>query len=480
MIRTITLVVIFSLATVTASHAQEPKSWTLKECIDVALENNLRIKRSFYNVETFKANLLQSKAGFLPTLNAGGSYNQNYGRALNPVTNLFVNRDNNTINVQGIASWNLFNGLRVQNSFRAGQRDVVAAEKDLEKAKNDLILNVVTLYTNVIFNQELFHNARLQLSSSQQQLERIQKQVAAGSLPLASQLNQEAQVATNEVNLINQENTLNLSLLQLKQAMQIPGNTPMQVVVPEIEAEDLVLSQTAEDIYQLSLGIMPEILSARLKLESAEYGLKAARGNYYPRLNLNASAQSNYASVSDVPRSQLDGTFSLSNNPFGEVQGTGQQVFGYVPNTIQVAEGYGRREQLEDNLFKSVGVQLNIPILNGLATRANVQRSKINKSLAEVAIQENENALRQSIETAYNDAVAASKSYTSSLKQVKAQEEAYRINKQRYEIGAINFVEYQVSENDLFRSRSDLTRAKYSFIFRKKVLDFYQGKPIEF
>jgi len=127
-----------------------------------------------------------------------------------------------------------------------------------------------------------------------------------------------------------------------------------------------------------------------------------------------------------------------------------------------------------------VGLQLNIPILNGLATRANVQRSKINKSLAEVAIQENENTLRQAIETAYNDAVAASKSYTSSLKQVKAQEEAYRINKQRYEIGAINFVEYQVSENDLFRSRSDLTRAKYSFIFRKKVLDFYQGKPIEF
>src|SRR6185436_11585533 len=183
-----------------------------------------RIKRSFYNVETFKANMLQAKGAFLPTVNLGGTYGQNYGRALNPVTNLYADRNSNTINVQGTGSFNLLNGLRVQNNYKQNQRDLLAADQDLLKAKNDVILSVVTNFKNVIFNQELLENAKFQLTSSQGVLERITKQVSAGSLAMNKQLNQEALVATNEVNVINQENALNLSVLQLKQAMQIPGS----------------------------------------------------------------------------------------------------------------------------------------------------------------------------------------------------------------------------------------------------------------
>lgn len=463
----------------------QPRKLTLKECVDIALERNLNVQRSKNNVDIFEASLLQAKAAFLPTVNAGGSYGQNFGRALNPVTNQFLNRNNNTLNIQGIGTLNVFNGLRVQNTFKQSQRDVVAADKDLAKAKNDVTLNVITLFVNVVLNNELFENARFQLNSSQAQLDRIKKQVAAGALPLANELNQEAQVASNEVNLINQENAYTLSLLQLKQALLIPAAEEIAVQAPEVTVDDLVLDQKAEDIYRIALENMPEVRSAQLKVESSEFALRATRGSYMPRLTLNASAQSNYASASDGPiRRSGENTILV---PFGQV-GSGavlqptdpNAVFAWQRESILVSDSYGIRPQLEDNLFKAVSVNLNIPIFNGLQTRASVQRAVIQKENAEIAVLETENTLRQTIETAYNDALASSKTYNSSLKQVRAQEEAYRVNKQRYELGAINFVEYNVSENSLFQAKSDLARAKYNFVFRKKVLDFYQGKELGF
>lgn len=461
-------------------YGQEPKKWTLKECVDIALENNLNIKRSIYNVESFRANMMQAKGSFLPTVNASGSYTKNYGRALNPVSNLFVNKNSDAINPSVTGSWTLFNGLRIQNTFKQNQRDVLSSNYDLQKAKNDVILNVVTLYTNVIFNQELFENAKYQLNSSQQQLERIKKQVAAGALSISNQLNQEAQVATNELTSINQENVLLLSVLQLKQSMQVPASENMLIDIPDLQLEDLVLDQNAESVYKIALESMPEIRSAILKMESAEFAMKANRGSYLPRLSLNASAASNYSSVSNTARYQSDGTFSLGTTPIGVALPSNQSVYAYTPNLVQIAPEYGQADQLKDNIFKSISLQLTVPILNGLATRANVQRAIINKELADITITQTQNTLRQSIETAYNDALASSRSYASSLKQVKAQEEAYRMNKQRFEVGALSIIEYQVSENDLYRAKSDLTRAKYNFIFKKKVLDFYQGRPIEY
>ena len=458
----------------------DEKEWTLQECIKVAVDNNLNVRRGIYNMESFRVGLFQSKMAFLPSLNAGSSYSQNFGRALNPVTNAFINRNTSNINIQANSSLTLFNGMRLQNSFRQSQRDLEASEKDLEKAKNDVIINVVTLYVNVIFNQELYENANYQLNSSQQQLERIKRQVAVGGLPKGDELNQEAQVATNEVNLINQENALNFSLLQLKQAMQLPGSTPMRVQVPELQLEDLILEDGPDITYEIALRNMPEIKSALLKMESAQLALKASKGSLYPRLSLNGTSASNYSSASDQPLTRLDGTFVPTSTPVGFVDGSLTPVYGLVPGTKTISEGYSETDQLKDNLFNQASIGLSIPLFNGWANRAGVQRAAINHEVANINAQETKNVLRQTIETAYNDALAASKTYAASLKQVSAREEAYRMAKQRFELGAINYFEYQISENDLFQAKSDLARAKYNFIFRKKVLDFYQGKPIDY
>ena len=475
------LVVVFCVLLTDESYGQDgKKKWTLKECVDVALENNLRIKRSIYNVESFRANLMQSKGSFLPSLNASGSYSNNYGRALNPTSNLYIDKNSTTISPSVNSSLILFNGLRIQNTFRQNQQDVSASNFDLLKAKNDVILNVVTFYTNVIFNQELFENAKYQLNSSQQQLDRIKKQVEAGALSLSNQLNQEAQVATNESNAINQENVLNLSVIQLKQAMQVPASEPMEIEIPDLQLEDLVLDQNAEQIYQVALETMPEIKSAMLKVQSAELALKANRGSYLPRLSLNASVSSNSSSLNTRNSFISDGTTTVGTTPIGVALPSNQNVYSLTPNGTLLQEKYDHSAQLGDNLFKNVSFQLTIPILNGLATRANVQRSILNREIANITVKETQNTLRQSIETSYNDALAASRSYGAALKSVNAQQEAYRMNKQRFEVGALSIIEYQVSENDLFRAKSDLTRAKYNFIFKKKVLDFYQGKQIEY
>ena len=474
--------ILFLLLTVSSlsATAQTTRSLNLEECINIALDNNLRVKRGYYNVRSGEIGLLQSRMALLPSLNVGSSYGRNLGRAINPVTNAFINRNTNFVNVQAASNLTLFSGFRLSNSIRQSSRELDATNFELVKARNDVTLNVVTLYTNVIFNKELVENARFQLQSSVEQLDRIVKQVAAGQLPMSNQLNQEAQVASNEVNLINQENALNLSLLQLKQAMQVPGSEAIDVVVPEIDAEDLVLENTPEEVYAMALQTMPEIQAAISRVESARLAFQAARGGFSPRLSFNAVAQSNYSSISDMQRTAIDGV-ELGSNPIGAavVNGVNQPVYAYQPVYKVVSPDYNLRDQLNDNLFKSLSLQLSIPLFNGLQTRTGVQRAAISREVAQINRQEAENTLRQSIETAYSDALAASKTYGASLKQVNARNEAYRMVKQRYEVGASNYVEYRIAETDLFQSRSDLARAKFNFIFRKKLLDFYQGKPIK-
>ncbi len=476
--RSISLAIILLAIAVSGVLAQDIRKYTLKECVDVALENNLRIKRSVYAVELSRATLLQAKGSFLPSLNAQGSYQLNYGRALNPTTNLFVDRNSTTISPSISGNLPLFQGLRIQYNYRSSQRDVLASDHDLQKARNDITISVVTFYINVIFNKELLDNARYQLNSSQQQLERIMKQVAAGSLAMANQLNQEAIVATNELNVINQENALNLSILQLKQAMQIPASEPLDVDVPVIPDADLVLESNAEAIYQQAMGTMPEIKAAMLRVESANFALKASRGSYYPRLGLNASFSSNSSDLNARRSVTSDGTYEVGSTPVGQTVG-GELVLPLNYNSQVIEEKYTHGDQLADNRFRNIGLSLNIPILNGFATRTSVQRAKINQELANITVIETRNTLRQTIESAYNDALAAVRSFHASQKQVHAQEEAFRMNKQRFDVGSLNIIELQVSENDLYRAKSDLTRAKYNFIFRKKVLDFYQGKQIE-
>ncbi|HRG78227.1 MAG TPA: TolC family protein [Cyclobacteriaceae bacterium] len=460
-------------------YTQEKKVWTLRELIDYAISNNLTIKRSTYNVESNEINALQTKMAMLPTLNANGNYGWNWGRTIDPTTNIFTTNQVRSSNLGANSSLLLWNGFRLFYNMKQGEVDLEAVNEDLIKARNDVILNVITLYLNVVFNKELYNVAQLQVNSTLEQLERTKKLVDAGSVPIADMLNLDAQLATNELNVIQRENSLNLSILQLKQALQLPSSTSMDVELPQLDLQNqLDITKTVDEIFDIATMTMPEIKAAELRKRSSMFGYRAAKGNLYPRLSVNAS----YSTIYSDQRQQFfaDGGFSTQTSNVGYVQGSGTPVLRDVttPTGQFLVPSLG--DQYRDNRGRSVGISLQIPIFNGLSTRSAMQRAAISQSLADITFRETSNTLRQTVETAYNNALAAIKTYQSTEKQVKARDEAFRMAKQRYNLGAVNFVDYQVAENNLFQAESDLLRAKYDFIFRKKVLDFYQGLPLGF
>lgn len=445
----------FSLVTLYSLYGQpsqtahvdtlQDAAWTLRRCIEYAIQHNLQVKRTLYSVELGQVNFTQSKMAMLPALNGSSSYTLSSGRSIglqNQVTEL----NTNTLSMGLSSSLLLWNGFRLFYAYKENGTEREALDQDLIKARNDVILNVISIYLNLIFNEELKDNAALQLSSTQQELQRTRRLAEAGSVPRSDVLNLEAQLATNELNLVESENAVNVSRLQLKQALQIPATTEMTLEVPNLEGlENYLFDRTVTEIFEIAIMQMPEMKSARLRQQKATYAYKSLRGAYYPKLSASGSI------------------------------GTFYQTF---PDYDDIVPSFS--DQYSGNQQKSFGFTLDIPIFNGFSTRANVQRAVIERELADVTYQETENSLRQTIETAYNDAVAASKSYTASVKKVDALREAFRMIDRRREAGGANYVEYQLAENDLFQAESDMLRAKYDLIFKTKILDFYQGKTIDF
>ncbi len=453
--------------------AQEAKSLTLQECIQIAIENNLNMKRGRLNLEGTSVNLSQTKASRYPTANVSLGFNNNWGRSIDPTSNDFIAQRITTTGLSGNSNVTLFNGLRQVNSVKQGNIDVDAAEYDLEKIKNDLVLDIASMYLNVIFNKELVENAQFQVQTGRRQLERTQKLVASGALPRTNELELVSQVASNEVNLVNQQNALDLALLSLKQSMLLPASEEIDIVVPDVDAlvQTSVDAETSE-IYENSLSTLPEIKSADLGIESARLGVKIAEGGRFPSLGVGGGFSSNYSDAFQ--------TFEPTGTEAQQVGFTsgGDDVFVFNPTGEFSSVSFG--DQIDQNLSYFLGVQLSIPIFNGLQTESDIQRSKIQLQQAEITAIEQRNTLRQQIETANANVIAASKAFDASARQVEALEETFRSIENQYNLGAVNFTDYQVASNNLYGARSDLTRAKYDYVFKMKILEFYQGIPLTF
>ena len=477
------LLLIISITIVSTSWAQNVEKWTLQECIDYALENNLNVQRSLLGLESAEITKNQAFWSMAPSVNFGGSYGSSWGRTIDPTSNLFSTERFETTGINGSASVLLFQTGRLRNQYKQTGLDLETSLYDVEASKNSVIFSVISFYTNVVFNQELYQNAISQLNSTEQLLTRTEKQVEAGAAPQTQLYDLLAQKANNEVQVVNAENNLNLSILQLKQALQISSDTPFDIEVPEIDldlSENPLQGLTAHDIYMISLGEMPEIKSADLGVESADLGVKIAKAQLYPSLRLNGSLNTNYSSGRS---NNIPSTITVPATRIGTVNNDPFQVVYTDPSTRQgfiTDDNYPMLDQWGDNIGRSISVSLSIPIFNGLAASSNVQRSVISRRQAEIVSEERKNSLRQSIERAYNDVMAASRSYNQSLKQVDAQEESFRVTQRSYELGAMNFIDFQVAQNNLFQARTNLLLAKYDYIFKLKILDFYQGKPLLF
>jgi outer membrane protein len=305
--------------------------------------------------------------------------------------------------------------------------------------------------------------------------DRVNKMVGAGTMVRGNLLDAESQLATEELSRITAENQLVTAKLTLTQLLQLPSPDGFDVQDPAVQIpEAQVMSMTPAQLYELSLKALPEIKAVDIRVSSAEKGVSIARGSYMPRLSAFGSLSSFYSSSSK----RLKSVDFAGFNPSGDVTSGGDTVLSPSFNTVLESNPYG--DQLDENYNKAFGISLSIPIFNGLSTRTNVKRARLNLENAKYAAQLTRNQVYQSIQQAHTDAIAARKRYDATQRSLTAFEEAFVYAEKRFNAGLTNSLEFLTASNNLTRTRVELLQAKYDYIFRVKVLDFYAGNPLTF
>lgn len=475
------LPVILAFFVSVAISAQE--KWDLQKCIDYALENNLSIQQSSLNIERAEIGLTQSKFSLLPNLNAQATHGYNFGQRIDPFTNQFATERVQSNNFFMSSNLDLFNGFSKVNAVKRSEADVKASRYDLETIRNDISLQLCLAYLQILRNRENAAIAREQLNLTESQVTRTQTLVDAGQLSKGFLYDIQAQLAQEELNLVNAENGTDLAILNLTQIMQLTPQeaADFEIVTPDLSDEGKeLLDQSAMDIYIRAKQEMPQMQAAELRKQFAEYDLKVAGGNLYPSLSLSGSIGSGYSGANRVLVGE--GT-NLGQVPIGEahVQGSTIPVVSIQEQTVYTDGDYKTKsfaDQLSDNFNQNIQLNLVIPIFNGLSARSNLNRAKINQLDAEIRYSQVSNQLRFDIEQAYADAKAAMNSFMASQKAVFALKESFDNAQIRFDQGVINTVEFNDIKTQYTNAQSSMTNAKFDFVFRTKILDFYLGKPI--
>ncbi|OKL41548.1 TolC family protein [Pontibacter flavimaris] len=465
-----------------ASAQQEPGGdgvWTLREAVEYANTNNLQVRRTKLNKGLSETELRQNRFSRLPSINGSSSYNFNYGTYVDPTTSDLRSEQSQTNNFQLSASVPLFMGFQQTNSIKQSELELQAVEQDVLSAQNDITIQIVTSYLNILFADELIKISQQTRDLTKQQLDRTRLLFEAGSVAENSVLDLESQLAADDLELINAENQRDISRLSLMQLLNLPASQDFQIEIPQIPDPDqdpVLLS--GDQVFDTAVQTLPAIKAADLRVLSASKGLDVARGAYYPRLSMFGSLNTFYSSARDF-RFPVVGP--LQETPIGFLDSEGTVPFVvYSPTTSFRRETYDYFDQLKDGVGKSFGFSLQVPIFNGLQARSNVQRAKLQQQDAQINADIARNNLRQTIEQAYVDAVAAQRRYAAAKEQLRAAEKNYGNAQLRLNAGVINTVDFNIIANTFRAAQSNLSQAKYEYTFKLKVLDFYQGNDISF
>lgn len=437
--------------------AQE-KIWTVQECVDYALENNITVKQTELDTEIADENLVTARGNFIPNLNGSASQNWNFGSFIsNDGTRVARDSRGNSFSLNtGVT---LFNGFRNTSVFKQAKLGIESSQLQLDILKDNISLNVVNQYLNILLNKENLKVAREQILISEKQVNQLSELVDAGVRPRADLFEVQAQLASDQERLVNSENSVDLALLALSQLLQISPDgfdvETMELTLPAV----LIQEKSPNEIYDFAIQNRPEIKQAELNIENAQLDVDIAKSAYYPTLSFGAGLGTSYQHFQGQDDVRV--VFPDPSNPSN---------FVIEPN------GFG--QQLEDNLGYNLGFQLNVPIFNGFQTKANVNRAIINSKRVEYSLDQSKQDLRTNIEQAYADAKASFKQYEASETSLNAQDESFRNAQDSYNLGAMNAFEFEQVRNRLVNAQANLINAKYNFVFKTKVLDFYLGIPL--
>ena len=469
------LTVFSGMLLVVLAPAQQTQSWSVQQCVDYALKNNIQIQQTDINVKLSELSLLQSKANVLPNLNGNFSHTYNYGRTIDRFTNQFADDRVLSQNFYLSSSIIVFQGLQNWNTIRQNMFALNANRLQVDKIRNDISLNVATAFLQVLYAEENSENARKQAALTRDQVKRTEKLVEVGSLAKGNLFDMQSQLAQEELTQVNAENSLVLAYLTLTQLMRLDSTAGFQIERPLIPAPaENLLNITPEQIYAAAVLNQASVKSAEMNYLSADKAVDVAWGAASPSVVLNGAYGTGYSGASQqISNANWNGGFDTT----GVTSGGDLTLTPHIDYSF---ENIPFSEQLDNNLNKSIGIQVSVPLFNRMQVYTGVKRAELQRENARLSFEQSKNDLQRSIQQAYADAVAAFSRFKASEKALNAMQESFKYTDQKFNVGAVNSLDYNTAKAKLNRAQSDLLQARYDYIFKLKVLDYYQGKPIVF
>ena len=427
--------ILLFLALVQIQGAAQQKEWTLKECIDHALEHNISVRQSALNVEQKEIDLNTAKGRRLPGLSASGSESLSFGRGLG-ADNTYTNSNTSSTSFNLGMDVPVFQGLQINKGIKMGRLDL-----DLAKAKDDVRVSVAQAYVQILYNQELLKVAVSQEEHDRMLLYQMEEKKNVGKASAADVAAQQATLAQSRVSRTQAEANLNIAVLDLTQLLELSSPEGFSVAVPETEDFATAILLSPEAIYDQAVGIKPAVLSAELALDRADLAIASAKGAYMPSVSLSAGLGSNY--------------YTSSNMSYGSFL-----------------------QQMRNNFSQYVGLSLNIPIFTRFSTRNNVRTAKLNKINQQLQVENVKKALYKEIQQAYYNAVNSQAKYQGSIEARESAYEHYKLTEEKYLNGKAGIADYNDAKNSFLRAESELLRSRYECLFQTRLLDFYRGEDI--
>ena len=474
--------IVIALVTTMSASAQT-KKWTLQECVEYAMSNNISLKQSVLDQELARLDKADAIGAYLPNLNGSMSNAWNTGLTQNVTTGVLENQTSRNSSYSVTASISVFQGLRNLRSLQRAKINTMAAQYGLEKMQDDISLFVANAFLQVLTNKANVAVLEAQNQVTVGQIQRTQELVNAGVLPEGDLLEIQAADATEKQNIVAAQNGVTLSLINLAQLLQIRDYDNFDIVDQGYDILGTeILEKTPQQLVAAAQEYRKEVLIAETNVALAQKDLQIARSAYLPSIgaffNYNTRESDRFSGITTIIDS--DNPVVSTADPIGFVDGSGAAVYGFAPNIIGYQELAAKpfQEQLYLNDGISYGVQMNIPIFNGNSTRNNVKRSKLNLMRRELLLEQAKMDLESTVYQAFVDAKGALKSYDASVKAMNSQQLAYQYAQQRYDVGLINAFDFSQSKTRYDNAVIDVNRAKYDYIFKLKVLELYFGVPV--
>ena len=438
-------IIIFILVVVAALYAQPvnaQQQWSLKQCCDYAVEHNITIKQQENQCRQQEIQLSNAKNQRLPDLSGSAGQNFSFGCGLT-AENTYTNTNTSSTSFSLGTSVPLFTGFQIPNNIKLNQLNLQAATQDLEKAKNDIRTQVAQAYVQILYNLEMADVAHRQISIDSAQVARLQALLNIGRASEAELAQQKATMAQSLLTATQADNNLQLAILAMTQLLELPTPEGFSVVRPEVGSEGGKTIVTPDEIYAEALTTKPEVQAQQLRLRATENSIKIAQSGYYPTLSFSAGLGSNYYKTSGFK-----------------------------------ADGFAN--QIKNNFSQYLGFNLSIPIFNRFQTRNSVRSAKIDRENQTLQLDNTKKALYKEIQQVYYNTVAASQKLQSSRQASQSSETAFRLTQAKYEQGKATITEFNEAKNNYLKSSSDLTQARYEYLYQQALILFYRGQELHF